>query len=75
MQGMIRKNAMDKARRQSATEKLKKTGARVYVFRHAIESDQYYTQGEYYILEVGREKSFNLGGKDNVFRYLNGKRV
>ena len=75
IQGMARKTATNKARRQSKSLINRDENNRVYVFRHCIESNQYYTQGMYYTLAVGPNKSFNLGGKDNVSCYYDGKRV
>jgi len=72
---MSLKKATDSARNQSRSQRNIEENNRVYVFRHCIESNQYYGRGDYYTHTVGPDKSFNHGGKDNVNCYYRGKRI
>ena len=72
---MSRKKATDSARNQSKSQRNIEENNRIYVFRFLMESNLNYSQGDYYTLTVGPNKSFNLGGKDNMHCYYDGKRV
>jgi len=45
---MNRKQATNRARKQSKNNRNIEENNRVYVFRHSIESNQYYQKDEYY---------------------------
>lgn len=69
---MNRKQAYASARQKSKSQENIRNRNRVYAFRWAMSSNQYYSQGKYYTQVFSPSKSFNLGGKDNVVCYIAG---
>ena len=69
-----RKNAINKARRQSSNKINALESNRVYVFKSCV-TNQYHSKGKYYTQAFGPEKGMNIAEKEVVAVYQYGKKI